>query len=282
MNVILPENATLELRVGNGHLEPMRWAWLGVAALAAEPAHLADGQPQHAEILQRFLDVVEPVRLHDRGDQLHGRTSCTRARSAHRRRWPFPRRVPIISRPLRLRGPRSPGGGTQVPTLASRRVSAALRVRMTHPRIPTARETHGQAQRPFRWRSLCIGGPPLTAVERVQLRPTPHRTDAPGRDTPPPGCPPAGRRRAPRVPALNPRPSRPGVPLLSDLRDRQPPPRHLRRPPPLRPDLRDRRPPLRPDLRDRRARPPPLSFCALRPPRRSGLGSMRARGAHRR
>jgi hypothetical protein len=47
MSVILPENAALELRVGNGHLEPMRWAWVaaalaaGLSAEAQQPA--ADG-----------------------------------------------------------------------------------------------------------------------------------------------------------------------------------------------------------------------------------------------
>jgi hypothetical protein len=42
-----------------------------VAALAPVPTGLRDGQPVHADVLEGGLDLVEAVRLDDRGDELH-------------------------------------------------------------------------------------------------------------------------------------------------------------------------------------------------------------------
>src|SRR5690606_30880464 len=47
---------------------------LGVAALAAVSAGLGDGQALYSEGLEGVLDLVEPVRLHDGGDELHAST----------------------------------------------------------------------------------------------------------------------------------------------------------------------------------------------------------------
>ena len=44
---------------------------LGVAALAPEPLDVGGGQAVHADVAQRLLDLVDAVRLHDRGDELH-------------------------------------------------------------------------------------------------------------------------------------------------------------------------------------------------------------------
>src|SRR5262245_28329262 len=45
---------------------------LGMALLASEALHLGDGHALNADALQRFLDLVELERLHDRFDLLHG------------------------------------------------------------------------------------------------------------------------------------------------------------------------------------------------------------------
>jgi hypothetical protein len=42
-----------------------------VAALPSVAAGLGDGQTVHAQFLEGGLDLVEAVRLHDRGDELH-------------------------------------------------------------------------------------------------------------------------------------------------------------------------------------------------------------------
>ncbi len=47
---------------------------LGVAALPPVTAGLGDGEPVDAEGLEGLLDLVQPVRLHDRGDELHAST----------------------------------------------------------------------------------------------------------------------------------------------------------------------------------------------------------------
>ena len=49
---------------------------LGVAALAPVAAGLADGQTGHAHLLEGGLDLVEAVRLDDRGDELHALAFC--------------------------------------------------------------------------------------------------------------------------------------------------------------------------------------------------------------
>jgi hypothetical protein len=54
---------------------------LGVAALTAVAARLRDGQTVHSEGLEGFLDLVELVRLDDRGDQLHASTLLLSARA---------------------------------------------------------------------------------------------------------------------------------------------------------------------------------------------------------
>src|SRR5439155_24158667 len=44
---------------------------LGMSSLAAEPFDVGRRQPADADLAQRVLDVIDPVRLHDGGDQLH-------------------------------------------------------------------------------------------------------------------------------------------------------------------------------------------------------------------
>src|SRR5690606_15127109 len=48
---------------------------LGVAVLTAVAVGLRDGHAVHAGGLESLLDVVEPVRLDDRGHELHALTS---------------------------------------------------------------------------------------------------------------------------------------------------------------------------------------------------------------
>ncbi len=42
-----------------------------MAFLAAEALGLGDGDARHADVVKRFLDLVELERLHDRLDLLH-------------------------------------------------------------------------------------------------------------------------------------------------------------------------------------------------------------------
>src|SRR5262245_47706191 len=44
---------------------------LGVPALATEPFDVARREAAHADAAQGVLDLFDPVRFHDRGDQLH-------------------------------------------------------------------------------------------------------------------------------------------------------------------------------------------------------------------
>src|SRR5437588_6598149 len=51
---------------------------LGVPSLASEPLRLDGREPRHAHLAQGLLDVVQPVRLHHRDDELHGAPKRTR------------------------------------------------------------------------------------------------------------------------------------------------------------------------------------------------------------
>src|SRR5829696_5540301 len=59
---------------------------LGVAALTAEPLDVARREAHHAGIAQGFLDLLDAVRLHDRGDELHRRTLPSKGESSRRPR----------------------------------------------------------------------------------------------------------------------------------------------------------------------------------------------------
>src|SRR5919201_1094830 len=65
---------------------------LGMSALPTEPLDLRRGQALHADLAQRLLDLVEPVRLHDGDDELHGvsrpRPSCAEPTSSWPCSWP--------------------------------------------------------------------------------------------------------------------------------------------------------------------------------------------------
>src|SRR5512132_617937 len=59
---------------------------LGVPALPPEPLDVGRGEPVHAQVLQRLLDLVEPMRFDDRDDELHGAPECVDAPSLARER----------------------------------------------------------------------------------------------------------------------------------------------------------------------------------------------------
>src|SRR5512132_979003 len=59
---------------------------LGVPALPPEPLDVGRREPVHAEVLERLLDLVEPVRFDDRDDELHGAPEGVDAPSLARER----------------------------------------------------------------------------------------------------------------------------------------------------------------------------------------------------
>ena len=129
---------------------------LGVAALAAEPLDVGRGEAVHADVAQGFLHLLDAVRLHDRGDELHGvppdgvsslaaassfsttrvlapATSCRAHRRARPRRWRSG-----VDRPRATRPAHAP------PASANERRSSAFA--MPRPRFPEARRARDVAR----------------------------------------------------------------------------------------------------------------------------------------